>query len=708
MAVKVVAADGHLYSVGPTSAGLQVWDLDCGREHLAIPVEPGERKPPRFSGFPLIDGRPHIAVITEDVIRIVDLRTGNEHLNINTDPDDPLNYLFFHVCGDTWYLVTQGTEHIHIYDLDTGTERLNLMPGHVQKLNYCAATIDARRLLIIAVNDDVVYTWSPDNDAATEYRTPARDADSIIRWIHISHEQLMIVSLFDQRVRVWNITTGAIADTFVPVVAQSMPYFVDCAEIPGQIFAVVADPSSHAVVELAPLNIRHIFSHGDGVARTALSYVTSTVVQAGDSALLLTTGWDAVVKVWDLAEDGQLQQPLGGRGAIIGMGLLEQTEHPTAFVNRFGSVSVSDLRDGSTTRTLFRSAEQSWATAANLSVCIGFRHAVMRDHDDRYRIWDYVSGIERPTVDIGNDPTGPVLVTVDGHDHLVEITSDEVMRFHDLETGAARDSTPDRIAAGETIDSWWSLGDRAYVLTTCRDGETRRWTAWNVRTGRREGMFAHPAGPGGRWSTVGGRAGITCVALDGGVVRAWRATDGQLIHTFEHGPDTPVVGLSVADQPGAFYAFTTDDSWRTHVWDLDTGVRVCSFTPSYVRKGWYALFQEVVTIDDRPHVATLNSAALIEVWDLTNGMRRRQIALDRVPSTWLMARDTDDHVRIMIATGGQYGDGVIQMWDLEESVETEPNRLFLPDPVLHMGMSDLGLVVTFGADIALFRYDDRQ
>ncbi|MFD7656413.1 AAA family ATPase [Actinosynnema sp. NPDC059797] len=698
---RAVASSGGLYGIVPSDDGFRVRDLISGRDHLFIPADGIAGGPPRIGGFAPIHGSLHVLIASDAHVRAVDPVTGREAVRVPVDPDHALLHCFSFELDGVSRLIAHDEEWIRLYDLTSGEERLAVRRGSSEMVNYYWFTLAGRELLAIACHGHVVV-WDPREDSSETREFPWSEEGVITQWLHVVGDGLVLARLFDYRLVLWDITRGEVDHVPVPVERSSNPHVVGCVDVGGHSLLVGRDDYVHFVVDLTARAVRHVFSHGDGADRTDLAHISSTLVHEPDAPWLLTTAWDTVVRVWDLAEDEHLQQSPVGRGRIDGMGLVVIGGRPHALANRAGSLALLDLETGRTIRTTFHPKN---GDAAPRGVYVAKRHALFRLDHRLVRVWDFTTGVDREPLVVRPGDREPLLTTAGERDYAVRLSDDgRGLVVRDLASGAVRKLVHEGEARERVAGHAVSFGDVAYVLTSWLAGPDRCWAAWEVTGDGPGGVLVHPEDAEGPKQGIltGDAERVLAVTLSGGTARVWRVSDGQELFTFAHEPDAPIEKIAVAEVQGAPYAFTTGTDWLTRVWDLDTGIEVCAITPEPIAFGSFSFIENVVRIDGRPHIATMNNAGVVELWDLSDGVRRRTITLPERPSSWLLTETPDGRVQLMVTTGGNRGNGVVLVWDLTDETGDEPVHLVLPDPVLVMGMSARGLVVAFGADVALF------
>ncbi|MFC6093371.1 AAA family ATPase [Saccharothrix lopnurensis] len=699
LTAKATASTGGLYGIVASNGGFRVWDLVSGREHLFIPAEGLAGDPPRFRGFARLRDTPHVLVTAGTHIKAVDPVTGREHTRVPVGPDHPQNFFLLELGGEP-YLLVHDEKWAHLHDLTGGGERLTVRRRSSRLTNYFWYDLGDRHLLAVARGEQVVVWDVADNSSETR-EIPSFEEEAVTRWLHLVGDELVLVLVFESGLAVWGVTGGGVDHVPLPVERSSKLYVVGCADVRGRSLLVISNEYAHFVVDLTDRTLRHVLSHGDGENRTDLAYISSTLV----SSWLLTTAWDTVVRVWDLTEEGHRQQSSGGRGKVDGLGLVEVGGRPHALAARAGSLTLLDLATGRTVRTTSLSRDDPAFFLEPRKVYVAERHALFRLDRHHIRVWDFTTGVDREPLAVRPGDREPLLTTVGGRDCAVRLSDDgRGLVVRDLESGEVRKAVHDVEAAERVAGHAVSFGEVAYVLTSWTTGADRFWEAWDVAGGEPKGVLVHPDDEVGHKQglLVGDEERVLVVTLSGGTARVWRASGGEELFTLSHAPDAPVEKIATASVAGTPYAFTTGADWLIHVWDLSDGMRVCTLAPDRVPSGNFSFIENVVTIGGHLHIATLDSEGVVDLWNLSDGTKRRTITLPEQPSSWLLTETPDGRVQLMVTTGGSRGNGVVLIWDLVDETDDEPVQLVLPDPVLAMGMSARGLVVAFGADVALF------
>jgi WD40 repeat protein len=283
--------------------------------------------------------------------------------------------------------------------------------------------------------------------------------------------------------------------------------------------------------------------------------------------------------------------------------------------------------------------------------------------DGTLRVWDLDTQAERFILPVGHGPVRSLAVTPDGG-QVVSGSEDGSIDVWDVTSGA-------RLRRWQGTGAWRAL---VFVPDGTRlvSGSNGPGVLWQFETGRR----IVGIDPSSHATTAIAVSADARRAVVGGVddyVALMDLESGRQLAELIQGRDSWVSAVAIT--PDGRYAFSSDSSGRTKVWDFDTRTQVGALTGhGYNRVTALALIAtgEVVSADnvgrlivhrwspDVVPVGTNQQEVVLKVVD-TRGHKVQQVAV------------TPDGTRAITAGG----DGTVRVWDLTPASDpVEPNTLW--------------------------------
>ncbi|WP_035791648.1 NACHT and WD repeat domain-containing protein [Kitasatospora mediocidica] len=716
---KVFVSDGHLFAITTRDGGVQVWDMDCGHEHLELPVRPDGDRIPDPVGFLMTGGGvPLLLVGEKDRLTVWDLATGAAGLSVDTAPTrfnrERFSWL---VAGDGKpFLFLKEETRLRIWDVGENSLVVDV-PHHHD--GYVMAVTDGSEggpCLFMLDRSGTVTGWNLGSGPAPAEFSCAGDDGAFpltARFQEID-DRLCLITVQPDRVRIWNVADGA------PVAAFPVALVPDVwVEIAGT--AVIEDDLHVAflcfgvvqVWNVATGTLRHAFSHGDGVTRGNYSKDTATVAEVEDRPVIVTTAGDGVVRVWDLSAPTQLQEMLFEKGRVEGLGVVEAGGRRSALVIRERSMSLIDLATGRAGRSF--DAQDSWRSERDdkPTVYIGSTHAAAHAPDHAsIQVWNFVDGTERVHTAAG--PVNIAMALADDRDHLVISAvptgdgADGHVTVWDLGRNSWRSLKHTPADAGRTVVAIGSFGSRTFLLTTTPQGEERWWHVWNTVTGAEEGALLEPdlrEKAQGLLAEMGDR--IVAVTVQGGrEVRIWDIADNGFRTTLTHPGDVEPCLIHVLTIEETHLVLTLGSDLSVRTWNAESGELLAVLDlhslHEHPANSWLSL--NYAEVDGRMRLVTLDKDGRAGVWDVLDLEFVKSLSLPGEPMRWLVGELPPGRPQLVVATDGRRGNGVTYLWDLASDT-SEATQFVVTDPVEDVWLCPDGLVVAFGADLALFRTD---
>ncbi|WP_157862255.1 WD40 repeat domain-containing protein [Wenjunlia vitaminophila] len=394
--------------------------------------------------------------------------------------------------------------------------------------------------------------------------------------------------------------------------------------------------------------------------------VNALAVAAVDGRpVLLSGGYDCVLRMWDLRTDEPIGEPAVGhqRGeewelGIGGVAVTEIDGRTVAVTGAGdGTVRLWALGEGCVPGQLMTSGDDgdTWITSVAVCRLDGLPVAVTSGDDD-VRAWDLCSGRQLGAV-VTRGCTRSDVVEIDGRPVVVTATYDGWVRRWDLAT---------REEMGSPV---------------------------NVFTGDRRVVSAVAA------VRVRGRA----VA----VVPDYRET--AVVDLTSGGSDRTGVGhsdaikaLAVADSDGSPVVVTGGDDATARIWDLRDGSPVC---PPLSGHSVWVNAVAVTRVGDRPAVLTADGDA-VRVWDPATGELSRRIEALRADGGHQVLTLAAGRVggRDVAVTGGY--DGQVLAWGLGDAAAVVRPTPVGPGKYLYSVVELAGRQVAVAGDGAVVRVLD--
>ncbi len=406
----------------------------------------------------------------------------------------------------------------------------------------------------------------------------------------------------------------------------------------------------------------------------------SSAVFSADGSRLVTTSFDGLVQVWNMATVLESEEP--------------QPELTLSIANEEGLTRAFFSNDGSHLALVFFATVEIWDLADSSQpqlILTGHNNAVhyaafapddarlaTASADSTAKVWDVasgellftLSGHEATVFRLAFSPDGRFLTTAshDGTARIWNVSRDaggEAQTFvhsGDIPSGSIELSPDEQKYAFGTINGTTIVGDAA-------TGE-QLLTLQNEFNGPVHGISFHPNGS--RLAT----------ASEDGLVRIWDTVTGELLFRF-----TAHVGgnsggnegaLDVAYSPDGARLATAGADRLAKVWDAVTGEELL------VLEGHTTGLFRVVYNGDGRYLATASDAnnATTNIWDANSGQLIHSLG-PNPGRAWGLAFSPDSQ---LVATGG--AGGFLKVWDVATGEEASPltgqssefgSVLFTPD-----------------------------
>ncbi len=482
-------------------------------------------------------------------------------------------------------LVTTSDDHsARVWEVPGG-ELLFVLAGHEDSVT---GALDAGARLLTRSRDRTIRVW--DSITGAHLRTLTGHAGPVNSLALASDGRRLASASSDKLAKIWDLETGAVV--------------TECAGHGHAVASVAFSPDGTRVVTGSYDGKARVFDAATGAPLLLLGghrAAAFTVSYAPGGAWILTGSHDKTARLWD-ATTGAPVLTLGGHdGALT--------------VARFSA-------DGG--RVLTASVDGTaalWATSSGkrLSRLIGHRsvvagalfsgdgaRVVTSSLDGEVRLWD--ARADDLLATFAHEGQVRFARFVEGG-RVVTASADGLVRAWDPGSGRLLASWTRPATAPARNPS--CLGD---VSTIGRDGtrfvqvDGARLVIWDLA--RPEPLAIHRAPDGKELACVDLTDELVFVGSSGGVVRAIRARDGEVVTEYR-GHGESIIAL-VVSRDGTRLATASAEDGATRIWDVATGRQLAA-----IDRGGHAEALELSP--DNTRLVTASDNGVIRIWDTRTG-----------------------------------------------------------------------------------------
>ncbi|MFE9427503.1 WD40 repeat domain-containing protein [Kitasatospora sp. NPDC006697] len=392
------------------------------------------------------------------------------------------------------------------------------------------------------------------------------------------------------------------------------------------------------------------------VAQGLLTTVAGLVLPDGRT-VLVTGGWDGLVRVWDLATGRELAEPAGGhQGWVAAVAVAEVAGCPVVVSagEKDEQVLVRDLTTGRP--ALAPLTGHTGAVLAVLALPGGGRVATA-GMDGTVRLWDLAEGGRQAGAPLAAAPsriTALATARIGGRHLLAAGGWERVVQLWDLATG---DPVADPFSGHEQPVEELALLDGA-VAARAFDGTVRVWTSTGPRHDGRAAQ-GFEGSPSALLLVAQGERTLAVRAGYDGTVRHWDAAgpptgEARLLA----GPGRSVHAMALAMREDRRVLLTGGESGGVRVLDLAGGEPIT--LEDGERGPGRVTALAAVEQDGRVLVLAGGPDGTVRIWDLASGRALRPLAAGEGRVLVLAAAPVDG--RTVLVTG--HSDHTARCWDL--------------------------------------------
>jgi len=358
---------------------------------------------------------------------------------------------------------------------------------------------------------------------------------------------------------------------------------------------------------------------------------------------VVSASWDKTLKVWNL-RTGQEERTLIGHRSTVETVAVTLDGRYAISGSSDRSLKVWDLASGEEVRTLMGH------TSGVMSVAItpdGHYAVSGADEPDHVlRVWNLQTGQLERTLVGHKGWIKDIAVTSDGQ-RVISSSSDGIMKIWDLASG----SEIHTISGGgyADMDAVAVTPDGQYVISSSRDNTLKVWNL-TARTSRSV-PYGHEGTVNAIAVTSNSRYAVS--GSSDGTIKVWDMASGKEVRTLYDG--NMVEAVAVTPDGKRIVSGSWDCALK--VWSLRTGRRLRTFT------GHIQRVEGVAVTPDGHHAisAAYQSGSTLKVWDISNGLFKREAEYTFSASNAVAVAVTSDGQRAVSASW----DKTLTIWNLQ-------------------------------------------
>ncbi|MGH8905183.1 MAG: AAA family ATPase [Egibacteraceae bacterium] len=349
--------------------------------------------------------------------------------------------------------------------------------------------------------------------------------------------------------------------------------------------------------------------------------VTCAIV--GDRLLAVTGSDDKTLRIWDLAEQRPVGEPMpSGQGPVVAIARTMLKDRPCVVTGGAdGTVRVWDLAAPRPVSDPFQ-VHDGPVTDVACAWLEGRAVAVTAGVDGTVRVWDLADGHLPPVVLLDRFPVERLACTqLGGRPIVVTGSADGMVRVWDLANGSGLDrplAGHDGLVTGVVCTR---LEGQAVAVTAGVDGTVRIWDLAADELSFRVPLTGHVGAVRAVDCVTVAKRPVVVTAGDDHTVRMWDLIDREPLTAPLTGHRGPVQCVAVGELNGRPVAVTAGEDTTIHVWDLTETPALGSPSSGHTRH------VQAVTcslVEERPMVVTAGDDSTVRVWDLERGTLIRQ------------------------------------------------------------------------------------
>jgi WD40 repeat protein len=448
-----------------------------------------------------------------------------------------------------------------------------------------------------------------------------------------------------------------------------------------------------------------VAAHRTILAETGASSVALGMLEG--RPVIVSSGYDGAVRVWDLASGTQRGEPLRGHEGPVWSVTLGTLEGLPVIVSggSDGTVRVWDLASG-----LRRGEPLRGHEAAVLSVALGTLHGrpviVSGAWDATVRVWDLASARQRGeplrhegwvfSVVVGMLEGRPVIVS-----GVVTGASERTVEVWDLASGTRRGDPLRGHERGVNSVALGTLDGKPVIVSGGEDSTLR---VWDLASGMQRGESLRGHESPVKSVALGALDGRPVIVSGGedSTLRVWDLASGTPRGEPLRGHESPVKSVALGTLDGRPVIVSGSSDRTVRVWDLASGT-----LPREPLRGHDDSVTSVAlgSVDGRPVIVSGGYDFTARVWDLASGMPLREPPCRHERVVMSVALGTLEGRPVIVSGGYDY---LVRVWDFASGTQrAEPLRGHKA-PVMAVALGMLGgrpVIVSGGQDSTIRVWD---
>ena len=525
---------------------------------------------------------------------------------------------------------------IHLWDIATG-EHKETLAGHSAPVTKITFSPDGSTLTSVS-DDKTIYLW----DIATGERektlanqgviTVPLERQEVIERVFFSSDGGTLATVrFNNTIRLWNTTTGALMQTL-----PSQEIDVKQTDYQKKIEKVLFSPDKRILVSITGGGNIHLWDVVTGAYKPLTEFPAYDVKRAAfspDGRTLATGTFGGTIRLWDVTTDKQKKTinnlnvrldrthhrdniPLSPNGEKFATGNYDGTVYLWDSIARQEqrlSGQIYHLKDQPSRNVLFSpdgSTLASWSLSKDMAI----------------RLWDVPTGKRQRTLTGHAALIKRVAFSPDGHTLASWNSDDETtIRLWDVATGKHKRMLTGHI---QLVESVAFSPDGKTLVSGGLDGTVRLWdavTGKNIRTFTDEHLTNQQMAQSTDVMTVSFNPDGSRLASGrrDGSIQLWDVATGQLLQTFRGHIDAI---SSVSFSPDGFSIASTSEDATVRLWDVATGQQK-RLLAGYKGTVWRVKFYPngLPLASDLKGDITEPDDENIRLWDLRTGQLKKRL-----------------------------------------------------------------------------------